>query len=96
MVVGKCYRRACIHIAITLLPHTLFIGTIIITFTFEGLRILENGINRAEIFTNQVVGLTEVTLALAMIGVLILRPGGLFSTREIGTSMVRLFQLRNK
>jgi len=37
-----------------------------------------------------VVGLTEVVLALAMIGILIWRPGGLFATAEIGAA--RLFR----
>jgi branched-chain amino acid transport system permease protein len=41
-------------------------------------------LNRAQIFTEQVVGLTEVALALAMIGILIWRPGGLFAAAEIG------------
>lgn len=60
-------------------------GTLIVTATFEGLRAFENGLNRAELFSGQVIGLTEIVLALAMIAVLILRPGGLFPAREIGT-----------
>jgi branched-chain amino acid transport system permease protein len=59
-------------------------GCFLVTFAFEGLRSIEGALNRAQIFTEQVVGLTEVALALAMIGVLILRPGGLFATAEIG------------
>lgn len=66
-------------------------GGMIVTFAFEGLRAVENGLNRAEIFSGQVVGLTELVLAAAMIGFLILRPGGLFSTREIGTLILRKF-----
>ena len=65
-------------------------GCFVVTFAFEGLRSLEAGINRAQLFTEQVVGLTEVSLALAMIGILILRPGGLFATAEIGAG--RLFR----
>jgi branched-chain amino acid transport system permease protein len=59
-------------------------GCFLVTFAFEGLRAIEAALNRAQIFTEQVVGLTEVALALAMIGILILRPGGLFATAEIG------------
>lgn len=64
-------------------------GTFIVTAAFEGLRAIEAGLNRAQIFSEQVVGLTEVSLALAMIAVLSLRPGGLFPTREIGTLLLR-------
>ncbi len=54
------------------------------TIAFESLRALEAGLNQAQIFSEQVVGLTEIVLALAMIAVLILRPGGLFATHELG------------
>jgi branched-chain amino acid transport system permease protein len=64
-------------------------GTIIVTVTFESLRALEAGINQAKIFAEQVVGLTEIVLALAMIAVLVLRPGGLFATHEIGAILAR-------
>ncbi len=65
-------------------------GAIIVTVAFESLRALESGINQAQIFTEQIVGLTEIVLALAMIAVLSLRPGGLFATHEIGTLLSRL------
>jgi branched-chain amino acid transport system permease protein len=65
-------------------------GAIIVTVAFESLRALESGINQAKIFTEQVVGLTEIVLALAMIAVLSLRPGGLFATHEIGALLSRL------
>jgi branched-chain amino acid transport system permease protein len=61
-----------------------------VTFAFEGLRSVESTLNRAQLFAEQVVGLTEIVLALAMIGILILRPGGLFATAEIGAA--RLFR----
>jgi branched-chain amino acid transport system permease protein len=64
-------------------------GCFAVTFAFEGLRSIESGLNRAQIFSEQVVGLTEITLALAMIGILILRPGGLFATSEIGAMLFR-------
>jgi branched-chain amino acid transport system permease protein len=65
-------------------------GCFVVTFAFEGLRSVESALNRAQLFAEQVVGLTEVALALAMIGILILRPGGLFATAEIGAA--RLFR----
>jgi len=65
------------------------IGAVIVTTAFESLRALESTINRAEIFSEQVVGLTEIVLALSMIAVLILRPGGLFATHEIGALLGR-------
>ncbi|HEX5078395.1 MAG TPA: branched-chain amino acid ABC transporter permease [Geminicoccaceae bacterium] len=65
-------------------------GCLAVTFAFEGLRSIESALNRAQMFAEPVVGLTEVALALAMIGILILRPGGLFATAEIGAT--RLFR----
>jgi branched-chain amino acid transport system permease protein len=65
-------------------------GAIIVTVAFESLRARESGINQAQIFSEQVVGLTEIVLALAMIAMLSLRPGGLFATHEIGTLLNRL------
>ncbi len=65
------------------------VGAFVVTGAFEGLRASEAAINRAQIFSEQVVGLTEVTLALSMIAVLALRPGGIFPTREIGYYLVR-------
>jgi branched-chain amino acid transport system permease protein len=41
-------------------------------------------INAAQILTRPVVGLTEIVLACAMIGILILKPGGIIETSEIG------------
>lgn len=65
------------------------IGAFIVTAVFEGLRATEAAINQAQIFSEQVVGLTEIVLALAMIAVLALRPGGLFATHEIGALLSR-------
>jgi len=70
------------------------IGTLIVTGAFEGLRAFEGVLNSARIFREQVIGLTEIVLALAMIAVLILRPGGLFPTREIGALLARRFTKR--
>jgi branched-chain amino acid transport system permease protein len=65
------------------------VGAFMVTAAFEGLRSVEARLNEAGLFADQVVGLTEIVLALAMIAVLILRPGGLFPTREIGALVMR-------
>jgi branched-chain amino acid transport system permease protein len=65
------------------------IGTFVVTAGFEALRALEAAINQAGISSDQVVGLTEVVLAVAMIVMLALRPGGLFPAREIGHYVFR-------
>ncbi len=59
-------------------------GTFAVTATFEGLRYFENTINAAQILPRPLVGLTEIVLACAMIGILILKPGGIIETSEIG------------
>ena len=59
-------------------------GTFAVTAAFEGLRSFENAINAAQILARPVVGLTEIVLACAMIGILILKPGGIIDTSEIG------------
>ena len=64
-------------------------GVFIVTIVFESLRYGEGLVNQAQIFSDQVVGVTEITLALAMIAVLALRPGGLVATREIGDMITR-------
>jgi branched-chain amino acid transport system permease protein len=65
------------------------VGTVIVTGAYEGLRAAEGALNETKWFAEQVIGLTEIVLALAMIAVLILRPGGLFPTREIGAVIHR-------
>ena len=59
-------------------------GTFAVTAAFEGLRSFENTVNAAQILSRPVVGLTEIVLACAMIGILILKPGGIIQTSEIG------------
>lgn len=65
------------------------VGTFLVTIAYESLRGVEGVLNEAKIMTNPVVGLTEIVLALAMIALLALRPGGLFPTREIGVLLGR-------
>ncbi len=64
------------------------LGAFIVTFAFEGLRALESTINLAQVFPRPVVGLTEVTLACGMIVLLILRPGGILATTELGALLL--------
>ncbi len=64
------------------------LGAFIVTFAFEGLRALESTINMAQVFPRPVVGLTEVTLACGMIVLLILRPGGILATTELGALLL--------
>jgi branched-chain amino acid transport system permease protein len=65
------------------------VGTFIVAIAYESLRGFEGLLNEAKIMSNPVVGLTEIVLALAMIAVLALRPGGLFPTHEIGALLTR-------
>ncbi|MFQ5774628.1 MAG: branched-chain amino acid ABC transporter permease [Kiloniellaceae bacterium] len=60
------------------------VGTLVVTAVFETLRGAENAINIQKLFANPVVGLTEIVLAVAMIGILILRPSGIMGGRELG------------
>jgi branched-chain amino acid transport system permease protein len=64
-------------------------GTVLITIAYEGLRSTEGAINATAFGAGQVIGLTEIVLALAMIAVMILKPGGLFPNREIGHIITR-------
>lgn len=65
------------------------VGAFIVTAAYESLRGLEALLNEAQIGGEPVIGLTEIVLAIAMIAVLALRPGGLFPAREIGALLAR-------
>ena len=65
------------------------VGVLVVTASFEGLRALEGAINRAGVLSDPLVGMTELALAIAMIAVLALRPGGLCPSREVGDLLVR-------
>ena len=71
-------------------------GTILITFAYEGLRGTEGALNAGATGAGQVVGLTEIVLALAMIAVMIVKPGGLFPNREIGHILTRARRRQEK
>ena len=59
------------------------IGTFVVTFAFEALRAIENQINLDKLLPFQLVGLTGISLAIALIVVLAVRPGGLVEEREL-------------
>jgi branched-chain amino acid transport system permease protein len=59
------------------------IGTVIVTFVYEGLRGIENSVNLSSSTTFTLVGFTEVFLAIALIVILIIRPSGIMGSREI-------------
>lgn len=65
------------------------VGTLLVTAAYESLRGIEGMLNEAKIMNEPVIGLTEIVLALAMMAILVLRPGGLFPTREIGALLAR-------
>lgn len=65
------------------------VGAFIVTAAYEGLRALEAMLNEAKLGGEPIIGLTEIVLALAMVAVLALRPGGIFPTREIGALVAR-------
>ena len=71
-------------------------GTVLITVAYEGLRGTEAALNAGSSGSGQVIGLTEIVLALAMIAVMIVRPGGLFPNREIGHILTRSRQKKEK
>lgn len=58
------------------------IGTAVVSAAFQGLRAIENELNLT-FAPFQVVGLTEIVMAVVLIGILALRPGGLVEEREI-------------
>lgn len=68
------------------------IGTFAISILFELLRAFESTLNASGAFEEQVVGLTEIVLALAMMAVMFLKPGGLFAATEIGPLLLRRFK----
>ncbi len=59
------------------------VGTVLVTFAREGVRAIENAINLNRLVPFEVVGLTEVFMASALIVILILRPQGILGGWEI-------------
>jgi branched-chain amino acid transport system permease protein len=64
------------------------LGVLLVTIVHEGLRHIENDFNVNATFPFQVVGMTEVLLAIALIAMLAFRPGGLIQRREIASRVV--------
>jgi branched-chain amino acid transport system permease protein len=64
-------------------------GTVIVTIVYQTLRWVENTINVEQIFSSNIAGLTDVSLAIALIVMLILRPAGLFERDEIDWPSLR-------
>ncbi len=59
------------------------VGAVLITGIFEGLRAIENTVNMSGMLEGTLAGFTEVLLAFAMILILIRRPAGVMSNREL-------------
>jgi branched-chain amino acid transport system permease protein len=59
------------------------VGTVLVTVLREGLRGIEAQLNIMQLFSGQVVGLTEFLVGGAMIAILIFRPAGLMRGREL-------------
>jgi branched-chain amino acid transport system permease protein len=59
------------------------LGTVIVTFVYEGLRSIENAVNLSSQMPLTLVGFTEVLMAIALVVILILRPGGIMGGKEI-------------
>lgn len=59
------------------------VGTVLVTIAREGVRAVENAINLNRWLPFEVIGLTEVFLATALIVTLILRPQGILGGREL-------------
>jgi branched-chain amino acid transport system permease protein len=61
------------------------LGVLLVTIVHEGLRHVENQLNLNATLPFQIVGMTEVLLAVALIAMLAFRPGGLIQRREIAS-----------
>jgi len=59
------------------------VGTLIVSIVREGLRTIESAINIGQLLPSMLVGVAEVFLAIALIVILIFRPGGIMGGREI-------------
>jgi branched-chain amino acid transport system permease protein len=92
----KAFYLTETFVALTMLivggPRTVsgaVIGTVVVSAAFQGLRAIENEVN-LRFAPFQVVGLTEVVLAVVLIAILALRPGGLVEEREVLSGVRRV------
>ncbi|MEO7349419.1 MAG: branched-chain amino acid ABC transporter permease [Terrimesophilobacter sp.] len=60
------------------------IGVLLVTIASEGLRAMENSFSLSGVLPFGTVGMTEILLAIVLIFMLALRPGGLIQTFELG------------
>lgn len=59
------------------------VGTLIVSIVREGLRTIESAINIGQLLSSTLIGFAEVFLSIALIVILIFRPGGIMGGREI-------------
>ena len=59
------------------------IGTVLVTVLRELLRSIENNVNMSKILPSGLVGFTEIVMAVLLIVILVLRPGGIMGGREL-------------
>lgn len=59
------------------------LGTVVVTFIHQSLRWVENTLNTEQVFETNIVGLTDVSLAIVLILMLVLRPAGIAERTEI-------------
>lgn len=72
------------------------IGTILVTLVYQSLRWAENTINIMQVFHKNIAGLTDTSLAIILILVLILRPGGLLERHELDWRMLGIGRRRRQ
>lgn len=65
------------------------LGVIVITIVYEGLRAVENSLSLSGALPFKTVGMTEILLAIALVLMLALRPGGIIHTVEFGARRLR-------
>lgn len=65
------------------------LGVIVITVVSEGLRAFENNLALSGALPFKTVGMTEIVLAVVLIVMLALRPGGMIHTVELGAGVRR-------
>jgi len=71
-------------------------GTLIVTVIYQSLRWVENTVNIAQVFPTNIAGLTDTSLSLILIAMLIMRPGGFIERRELSWGMLRRFSGNRK
>lgn len=72
------------------------VGTLVVTIAREGIRAVENALNINRVFPFDIVGLTEVCLAIALIAILILRPEGILGGYEFRWEKDETFEGSNE